>query len=541
MVHCFVLLWLFKGVHARRDTMPSPMKHNLTRCLGGGGPWRRPLLLLAAALVAVPGVAEDKRPMTIVELIDVPGVGSPRISPDGAWLLYTRSDTDWKENGRTTHIRRIGMDGTGDVRLTYGEKGERSSLWSPDGSYVAFLANRGEEDSTQIYLLPNGGGEAAPLTSHESSVQSFEFSPDGEHIFFLAADPKTVEEKKKDELKDDVFAFDEDYKQRHLFRVAWTGDDRGEEERITEGNFSVVGFRISADGARIAHHRAPSPLFDNRDEGEVWIMDADGGNALQLTDNTVTESGAELSPDGQHVLFVSNSSADLETYFNTNIFVVPAAGGAHRLLYEEMPHEVNGARWADDGSIYFTANTGVRSQLFHAAVDEAQPVALTEGDHALGSWAWSRATGQHAFTMNRREGAGDIHVLPAEGGTPVKVTSVFDYLDETYLLPRSRRRCAGRARTASEVEGLLYYPLDYERGASVTRSWCRPTADPAASDKFGFGSLVQLRAGADRARLLRLQAELPRQHRLRGSVPPRHGRPLLQPGPPRRDDRAWTT
>ena len=465
------------------------MKHNLTRCLGGGGPWRRPLLFLAAALAAVPGIAEDKRPMTIVELIDVPGVGSPRISPDGAQLLYTRSDTDWKENGRTTHIRRIGMDGTGDVRLTYGEKGERSPRWSPDGSYVAFLANRGEEDSTQIYLLPNGGGEAAPLTSHESSVQSFEFSPDGEHIFFLAADPKTAEEKKKDELKDDVFAFDEDYKQRHLFRVAWTGDERGGvdriTERITEGDFSVVGFRISVDGGRIAHHRAPSPLFDNRDEGEVWIMDADGGNALQLTDNTVTESGAELSPDGQHVLFVSNSSADLETYFNTNIFVVPAAGGAHRLLYEEMPHEVNGARWADDGSIYFTANTGVRSQLLHAAVDEAQPVALTEGDHALGSWAWSRATGQHAFTMNRRESPGDIHVLPAEGGTPVKVTSVFDYLDETFLLPRQEAiRWPGEDGT--EVEGLLYYPLDYEEGNRYPLV-VQTHGGPAASDKFGFG------------------------------------------------------
>ncbi|MCY3969344.1 MAG: hypothetical protein OXG74_05400, partial [Acidobacteria bacterium] len=64
------------------------------------------LALVVAAAVA-PSFAGDKRPITIVELIDVPGVGSPRISPDGAQLLYTRSDTDWKKNGRTTHIRRI--------------------------------------------------------------------------------------------------------------------------------------------------------------------------------------------------------------------------------------------------------------------------------------------------------------------------------------------------------------------------------------------------------------------------------------------------
>ena len=465
--------------------MLRPMTHNPRRYLGGGSPRPRPLVFLAAALVASAGFAADKRPMTIVDLIDVPGIGSPRISPDGGQLLYTRSDTDWKENGRTTHIRRIGMDGTGDVRLTYGEKGERSPRWSPDGNYVAFLATRGEEDTAQIHLLPNGGGEAAPLTSHEASVQSFEFSPDGEHIFFIASDPETPEEKKKDELKDDVFAFDEDYKQRHLFRVAWTGDDRGSVERITEGDFSVVGFRISADGARIAHHRAPSPLFDNRDEGEVWLMDADGGNAVQLTDNTVTESGAELSPDGQWVLFTSTSSADLETYYNGNIFVVPAAGGAHRLLYEDMPHEVNGARWADDGTIYFTANTGVRNQLFHAAVGDSQPVPLTEGDHALGSWSYSKDAGLHAFGINRRENAGDIHVMPAAGGTPTKVTAAYDYLDETFLLPRQEAiRWPGE--DGVEVEGLLYYPLDYEEGNRYPVV-VQTHGGPAASDKFGFG------------------------------------------------------
>ena len=51
----------------------------------------------AAALVALAvsaASAQEKRPMTIVELIDVPQVGSPRLSPDGSELLYTRSDTD---------------------------------------------------------------------------------------------------------------------------------------------------------------------------------------------------------------------------------------------------------------------------------------------------------------------------------------------------------------------------------------------------------------------------------------------------------------
>ena len=449
-------------------------------------PRLRLLFVLSCSLLgAALAFGQQKRPMTIVELIDVPSVGSPRLSPDGAQILFTRTDTDWKKNGRTTHIHRIDADGSGAVQLTNGEDGESSPRWSPDGTRVAFLAKRGEDEHTQIYVMRNRGGEASPLTAHDSSVGSFQFSPDGSHIFFVAADPKSAAEKKKDKLQDDVFAFDEDYKQRHLFRVAADGDAPQKAERLTEGDYSVIGFRLSDDGMRIAHHRSVSPLVDNRDEGEVWLMDADGGNAMQLTDNTVSEFGAQLSPDGAHVMFLSDSSADFETYFNDNIFVLPAAGGAHRVLYEDMPHEVNGARWAPDGSIYFTANTGVRTELFHGTLDDDAPTALTAGDHSLTGWNFSAAAGQHVFGISNRENNGDLHLLPADGGDPMKVTSVFDYLAETFELP-VQEAIRWKGDDGAEVEGLLYYPLDYQEGQRYPVV-VQTHGGPAASDKFGFG------------------------------------------------------
>ncbi len=447
-----------------------------------------PRSVAAGALVALAvsvASAQDKRPMTIVELIDVPQIGSPRLSPDGTQLLYTRSDTDWDDNGRTTHIHRIGTDGSGDIQLTNGENGESSPRWSPDGAWVAFLARRGEGPFQQIHRLSNQGGEASPLTQHESSVQSFAFSPDGEHIYFLAPDPKTAEEKRKDDLRDDFFAFDEDYKHRHLFRVSTAGTGPRDAERITRGDFSILEFRLSHDGTRVAHSRAPSPLLDNRDEGEVWLMDADGGNAVQLTDNTVVESGAQLSPDGSEVLFVSGASAAFETYHNRNVFLVPATGGPHRVLWEDWPHEANGATWAPDGSIYFIGNTGVRSQVFRGSVDAAEPTPLTAGDHTITGWNFAAGAGQHVFGISNRENNGDIHLMAADGGDPVKVTSVFDYLDETFELP-VQEAVRWHGEDGVEVEGLLFYPIDYQEGQRYPLV-VQTHGGPRSSDKFSFG------------------------------------------------------
>lgn len=430
---------------------------------------------------------QDKRPMTIIDLINVSSIGSPQLSPDGNYILYTLSEANWDKNKRVSHIWRINKDGKNKFQMTQGENGENSPRWSPDGESFAFISKRGksEDEKNQIYLILNFGGEATKLTNHHTSVSNIQWSPDEKSIYFLAKDPELEEEKRKNEIKDDVYAFDENYKQRHLWKVIIKDQNI---VKVTDGDFSIINYKLSRDGNKIAYHRGPNPLYGYAKMQEVWGMNSDGTGMVQITDNDVPESGAKFSPDNSKILFTSFSDENFQFYFNDNLFVTSSNGANTKLLLKKMPHEVNSAEWSKDGkSIIFHANTGVRTELFEVTVSNQKLKQLTKGDHSVSSWNYQPKLNQMVFKINSPTNSGDLYLANLKNKfLPKKVTDHFDYLNEKYLLPK-QELISWKGEDGISVEGLLYYPLNYKKGEKYPLV-VQTHGGPASSDKFGFGS-----------------------------------------------------
>ena len=370
-------------------------------------PWS--ILLLSATIGPAP-VAAQSAP-GIVDLVNLPTVSSPQLSPDGTELLYVRSDADWEDNRTVGHIWRIGVDGSGEIRLTSGEDGEADPRWSPDGTRIVFTATRGDDGAAQIYMLYTRGGEAERLTDHPTSIRSVTWAPDGTTLFFLADDDKPDDLKAREEVRDDVYAFDENYQQSHLWTVS---AETGEARRITEGGFSVNEYRLSRDGTMIAFDRGPSPLFDDNDEGEVWVMNADGTTVL------------------------------------------------------------------------VQANTGVRQELFSLEVATGAATRLTRGDHSVSLGDYRPAIDRAAVTVTGPSEPGDVWLLEPGGGALERVTSVNEDVASRFRLPRVEAiRWSGEDGVT--VEGLLYYPLDYEAGTRHPLV-VQTHGGPASSGRFRFPS-----------------------------------------------------
>jgi dipeptidyl aminopeptidase/acylaminoacyl peptidase len=440
-------------------------------------------LVVAIAVAGAASVrAQSPRPMGIVDLLSLPRLTEPQLSPDGRDVVFTRSDADWKSGRRVSHVWRARLDSGQPVQLTHGVENETSPRWSPDGRTIAFIAKRGDNEFAQIYLLAVDGGEARQLTTHGSAVSDITWTPDGASLYFTAPEPKTADEKTRERLRDDVYAFEENYKQTHLWKVSIS---KKAEERITSGDYSVTSYDLSDSGRKIAYHRAPTPLLGSGDEGEVWTANADGSGAVRLTTNTVGETGARISPDDSQVLFISGSNAKFETYYNGRLFVVPAAGGAARALVGDTEsYDVDQAMWSADGkSIYFLANLGVHEEIFQVQTSGGKPRQLTDGKHNLGNWSQSR--GRLAFTLSDSTGA-DIWTMKVGDTAPSRVTRIFETLTREFKLGR-QEAIQWKGADGVTVEGLITYPVDYQPGQKYPLA-VMTHGGPQAADKYSLGS-----------------------------------------------------
>src|SRR5882672_8874429 len=239
---------------------------------------RRPkrIRLLVGVIVAGPIAlatmsAQSPRPMGIVDLLSVPRLADPHLSPDGRDIVFTKSDADWKSGKRITHIWRVRADGNeAPIQLTNGAESEDDPRWSPDGKTIAFTAKRGDDEVAQIYLLPVDGGESRRLTSHASAVSDISWAPDGSALYFSAPEPKTADEKARDKNKDDVYAYDENYKHTHLWKVRV--------ESSAERGGGVPAERVGGAGAPgVAERGGGVPAERVRGAGAPGVAERGGG------------------------------------------------------------------------------------------------------------------------------------------------------------------------------------------------------------------------------------------------------------------------
>lgn len=259
-------------------------------------------------------------------------------SADGARLVYQFHDGEKS----CDQIYTMDADGKNVRKVSTGDGRTTCAYFFPDGERIVYSSTRHagpecppEPDMTRgyvwglydydVYLARADGSELVRLTETPGYDAEATVSPDGSKIVFTSVRDGDLE----------IYTMD---------------PDGSNVTRLTEEVGYDGGPFFSPDGAKIvyrAHHPTdPAEIADYRSllaQGfirpgrlEIWVMDADGSNKCQITDNGAANFAPFFHPDGRRLLFASNVHEPGSRNFDLYLVSLDGTGQERVTFHEEF-------------------------------------------------------------------------------------------------------------------------------------------------------------------------------------------------------------
>ncbi|MFL6336485.1 MAG: beta-propeller fold lactonase family protein [Pyrinomonadaceae bacterium] len=429
-----------------------------------------------------------------LRLVSVGGF-HPSWSPDGREIVYSLKGRDAPDvrNNLPSQLWIVNVE-SGAKRLLC-EWDAMQPAWSPHGARVAFWFMPTSVGRSDVATVPSTGGEPVVVTSDATTNWNPVWSPDGRYLYF-ASDKHgimsfwrvRVEEETGRVLSEPEAVGTLSKFSRHLAfsrdgrRMIYVQTDNqsniqaadfdaraekivGEPRWVTRGDRLIARPELSPDGRQFVM-RVP-----RRTQDDIALVNRDGTNWRDLTDDKYFDRYPRWSPDGKHIVFVSDRSG------NYQIWTIDAEGTNLRQLTFNNPPNISFPIWSPDGArlLYRKENTTNfiidLDKPWEAQTHVRVPQPPNPGV-LFAVWDWSpdgkklcgtfegangRGIGFYSFETGRYEKVSDINSLPS--WLPDSRRLVYAHEGRAYIADTSTKK----------VHELLARPPEQIRSVAVSR------------------------------------------------------------------------
>jgi Tol biopolymer transport system component len=279
---------------------------------------------------------------------------------------------------------------TGAVIVLPVVKGQQEDDPDERHTLIAFASTRDRTD--QLYIMNTDGSNVILLSNSTGFGLLPEWTPDGQHLVF-------------ESYYD--YASNRGNNSVGLFLM---GVFEHSARLVTDDPSNNYWPEVSPDGTRIAF------VSERSGNSEVYVMDIDGTNLTNISNNLASDTAPTWSPDSSMIAFTSDRNGDLE------IYVMDADGTNPVNITQNSSDDITPA-WSPDGiQIAFVSRREGNEDIYVMDANGANPTNVTNNGANDGHPDWSPDGRQIVFDTNR-DGNYEIYIMNADGSSMYNLTN----------------------------------------------------------------------------------------------------------------------
>jgi len=427
-------------------------------------------------------------------------ISSPKISPEGNWVLYSVSTIDSAKDKFSSKLYMVSADGKETVTLTEQTKGASNYNWSPDGKYISFLAaGKEEEEGSQLFLMDRRGGEPIQVTHIKGELEAYHWFKDGKHLIFTIKDfnyADTAKSKNRKPYEIDRYRFKADYegyldnRKTHLYSFELATKKL---DTLTKGNYNESDLSISSDGKMITYASNVSASPDQNDNASIFLLTLGASQTpIKLTTYKGSNHSPKFSPDNLSIAYLQASSEDAyDMYDLKQLAVIDIKTKTSKVITKNFDRSIDNIIWANDSKSIFALVEDDRAQnimQINASSGEVKPFT---SEMAVYNGLDINENGTMVALYSNTATPNEIYI--ASNNTSFqKIT----HLQDAFLAPLKKIVVKGISAIASDknkVNGILYLP---DSNAKKLPLILFIHGGPVAQDEYSFDMTRQIYAAA---------------------------------------------